>query len=138
MKNETILFSTYFKKIALVLAISSFLYLVINQFNSNLNQSDEQFIVWIFRDILLISLLVFAFAKDKKESKELNKLKFKALKNAFLVGAGIWIFESVTELAFSKGDMNMKSSYEILLIMLVLYLINFYWSKGNCDQNEKD
>lgn len=134
---KSILFPTYLKKIAIVLAVLSFLFIVINHFNSNLIQSDEQFIVWIFKDILLILLLIIAFAKDNNESKELNELKFKALKNAFLVGAGIWVFESIMELAFSKGDMDMKSSYEILVIILVLYFINFYWSKANQDENEK-
>ena len=126
----------YFKKIGFILACLSFLFLFINHFNPDLIETNEELIKWIFKDILLISLLYIAFGNCKNESKNLIKLKFKALKSAFLIGAGILIFESITEMAFNKGGIDVKSGYEIVVIILVLYLINYYWSKDNKNQDE--
>lgn len=132
------LLPNYFKRIGFVLASLSFLFLIINYFNSDLLQSNELIIKWIFKDILLISLLVMAFSKDKNESKEFYKLKYKSLKNSFLLGAGILIFESITELAFAKDGIDTKSGYEIIVFIVIWYLLNFHWDKNHQKSVKED
>lgn len=135
---KSFLLPVHFKKIASVLAILSFLVLTINHFNSEFFGLDEHVVEWGSKNGLLIFLLIIAFGKGRNESKDLNQLKFKSLKSAVLLAAGILIFESLVEAIFSKDDMDIKSGYEILFFILMFYFINFYWTKNmiNTDKNK--
>ena len=125
------LLPNYYKKIGLIFGSLSFIFLAINLFYPDLIQSSQQLIKWIFKDILLISLLLIAFAKEKNESEQLNKLRFEKLKQSVLFGGVVLIFDSISELAFDKGDMDMKTGYEIMLMILFFYLITYNLKKYN-------
>ena len=86
---------------------------------------------WIFEDLLLISLLFIAFAKEKNDSEELNKIRLEKLKQSIIFGAVVLIFDSISDLAFDKGDMDMKTGYEIILMVLFFYLITYNLRKYN-------
>ena len=127
------LLPNYFKKIGLIFGSFSIIFLILNLSYPDLIQSNQQLIKWIFKDVLLISLLLIAFAKDKNESDQLHKIRFEQLKRSVLFGGLVLVFDSISELAFDKGHMDMKSGYEIMLLVLFFYLISYNFKKYNYD-----
>ena len=125
------LLPNYFKKIGLIFGSLSIIFLISNLSYPDLVQSNQQLVKWIFKDLLLISLLLIAFAKEKNESEQLNKIRFEKLKQSVLFGGVVLIFDSISELAFDKGDMDMKTGYEIVLMILFFYLITYNLRKYN-------
>ena len=125
------LLPNYFKKIGLIFGSLSIIFLISNLSYPDLIQSNQQLVKWIFKDFLLISLLLIAFAKEKNESEQLNKIRFEKLKQSVLFGGVVLIFDSISELAFDKGDMDMKTGYEIVLMILFFYLITYNLRKYN-------
>src|SRR6056297_3637242 len=104
MKNN--LLPNYYKKIGLILSVLSFIFLVVNLFYPDIIQWHQELIKWIFKDILLISLLLVAFAREKAESDKTNKLRTARLKQSFLFGVAVLVLDSISELSFNLKEVE--------------------------------
>ncbi|WP_026933131.1 hypothetical protein [Christiangramia echinicola] len=120
------LLPTHYKNIAFITGILSLLILIFNMFYQELFESNNLFFKWIFKNIFLISLLVFSFTQEKIETDEISLLRFERLKQAVIFGGVILVFDSISELIFYHGHIDMKSGYEIMVMVLLFYLITFH------------
>ena len=120
------LLPTYYKNIGLVIGSLSLLILLFNMFYQELFDSNNLLFKWIFKDIFLISLLIISFAQEKIETNEISLLRFDRLKQSVIFGGIILVFDSISELVFYHGHMDMKSGYEIMVMILLFYLITFH------------
>jgi len=77
----------------------------------------------------LTSLLLLVFTKEKVETDVIKKIRFERLKQSLIFGAAVLILDSISELSFNIGDIEMKSGYEIMIMILLFYLITFSYKK---------
>ncbi|MFV8226471.1 hypothetical protein [Christiangramia aquimixticola] len=80
---------------------------------------------WIFKDLILLSLLMICFSKEKRENDKLIPIRFKHLKNAFVFGCLYWLIDSIWALIFSESPDQMIDAHEILVLIILFYSINF-------------
>mgnify|MGYP001056890845 CR=1 FL=1 len=124
------LLPNYYKKIGLGLFALSLIGFTLNLFYSDVISMDPQLLKWIFKDVLLIALLFIAFSREKEESEHLNTIRFEKLKDSVLVGGVFILLDSISELVFYDGNLDMSSGYKILIVMLLYYIITYNFKKG--------
>ena len=120
----------YYKKVGLSLFALSLIGFTLNLFYSDVISIDPQLLKWIFKDVLLIALLFIAFSREKEESEHLNTIRFEKLKDSVLVGGVFILLDSISELVFYDGNLDMSSGYKILIVMLLYYIITYNFKKG--------
>lgn len=86
--------------------------------------------MWIVKDLIFICLFIIAFAKEQKETKEIRKLRSDKLKRAILFGGVIILFDSFSNLIFDFENIDLKSRYEIIVIVLLFYIVTFNFQKN--------
>lgn len=125
------LLPNYFKKIGLITAITSFILLILIYFYSEqISFSfNQEIIKWIFKDIILISLFFISFAKEKNETEKIYKLRFQGLKQSVIFGGVVLILDSISEIVFNNGEIEMKSGYEIMIMISLFYIVAFNFEK---------
>lgn len=125
------LLPNYFKKIGLITAVVSFAGMIFINFYQDLISIGiaQEIILWIVKDLILISLLVIAFSKERAETDKISKLRFQRLKQAVIFGGAVLILDSISELAFGRGDIEMKSGYEIMIMITLFYIVTFHFEK---------
>ncbi|WP_157594927.1 hypothetical protein [Psychroflexus tropicus] len=57
-------------------------------------------------------------------------MRFEILKDSVVVGGVFILLESISELAFNNGDLDISSGYDILVIMLFYYVFTYNFKKG--------
>jgi hypothetical protein len=126
------LLPNYFKKIGLITGIISFILLILIHFYSEQISfsSNQEIIKWIIKDIILISLLFISFAKEKNETEKIFKIRFQRLKQSVIFGGAVLILDSISELAFNNGEIEMKSGYEIMIMIILFYVVTFNFEKN--------
>lgn len=128
--NENLL-PNYFKKIGIITGIASIIFLILFHFYSEqLSFSLNQDIIkWILKDIFLISLLLISFTKEKIETEKIYKIRFQRLKQSVIFGGAVLILDSISELSFNIGEIEMKSGYEIMVMITLFYIVTFHFEK---------
>ncbi len=86
---------------------------------------------WIFKNILLVSLLVLVFSKEKTESQKINTIRFQQSRNALGFGVFVIVLDSLSEIIFWDGNFEMKTGFTIMVMVLLYYLIIFTYKKYN-------
>ncbi|WP_034893257.1 hypothetical protein [Gillisia sp. Hel_I_29] len=123
------LLPNYYKKIGLTFGLLSLIFLILNLYYPDLINSNKELIKWICKDIFLTSLLLLVFTKEKVETDVIKKIRSERLKQSLIFGAAVLILDSISELSFNIGDIEMKSGYEIMIMILLFYLITFSYKK---------
>lgn len=133
------LLPNYFKKIGILTGLVSFLCYLLFGLNHELFSFtyDREIVSYISKDIIVISLFFIAFAKEKRPIKNLNALRFEKLKQALIFGGVILIYDSISEIIFRSGEMEMESGYEVMITALLFYIVTFYFELYNLPE-EKD
>ena len=88
-------------------------------------QLEQARIGWIIKDIILISLLVITFSKDKNETKKIKDLRVQELREAVIFGGFILIVQSVQEIIFWDGHYEIEDGFEIMVAILLYYIVVF-------------
>ena len=114
-----------YQKIGLILGIISILVLIPYYFDLEFLISKNLAIKDIFKNILLTSILLIAFSKEKHETDQTKKIRLDSLKRAILFGGLILILESVLKLILDSTNFGIRSGYEIMVLILLFYLIIF-------------
>lgn len=132
MRIKENLLPNYFKIIGLVVAILSAALLWFMYANpESLPFTHLEIQKWIVKDMLLVSLLFMIFSREKKESQKIKMLRLDKAKRALIFGALLLIFDSVREMIFFDGKFEMKSGFELIVLILVFYLLVFLLRKYN-------
>ncbi|MCH4822095.1 hypothetical protein ML462_02830 [Gramella lutea] len=136
---KVVLLPNYFKKIGIITGlISSLCYFVFGIDHEMLDLSyDREVVGFITKDMIVISLLFIAFAKEKSQIQNLDTIRFEKLKQAMIFGAVILIYDSISEIIFRSGEMEMESGYEVMITGLLFYIVTFYFELYNLPK-EKD
>lgn len=124
------LLPNYFKNIAITVGIAALGTLLLKYFLNGLLNFDQLRLGWILKVIILISLFVITFSKDKNESIKINELRLFELTRAVGFGGFILILDAIQELLFWDGGYRMKSGYEIMISILAFYLVFFTYQKS--------
>ena len=123
MKKE--LLPNYYQKIGLIFGLISILILTTYYFELELIKSSKDIIKSIFENILLASLLLIVFTKEKYETDKINLIRLGTLKRALIFGGLILIFESILKLIWNSDFFEIRSGYEIMIMILLFFLIIF-------------
>ena len=114
----------------MISAITSVL-LLLPLFTVELFYNDLAYVEFGLKTVLLISLLMMVFARDKKESDELNLIRYDKLKRSLLFFAGWFIIESLLDTFILEKNQSSISGYEMLIILLLFYLVIYNFRQMN-------
>ncbi|MCC8360173.1 hypothetical protein [Salinimicrobium sediminilitoris] len=120
----------YWKMIALALFVLAIGIWFVNAANPELINLDPYKFSWILKIIILISLLLFVSTKEKVENERTATLRSSCIKTAFNFGAFFLVYEFFAEIIFQGENAEVISGYELMMLMLVFYYLNFYFKKN--------
>lgn len=129
---KEILLPNYFKKIGLIAgSLCVVAFVILFGLLQNINSTVPlEIAMWIVKDLIFICLLFIAFAKEQKETEEIRKLRYEKLKRAVLFGGIILLFSSFSDLIFDFENIDQKSGYEIMVVVLLFYIATFNFEKS--------
>ena len=81
---------------------------------------------WIFKTMILASLLLFVFSREKLEKEKYAQLRINSLFSAVPAGGFLVIFEFFSEVLFEGEKAEITSGYRIMVFVLLMYYLNFY------------
>lgn len=116
------LLPNYSKKIAFPVGILCLFGLIFTGTMATSVQIDETVIEWILKDLLLISLLVLVWSREKEESPAIQMARYRELLSAVIFGVILVIYDSIAH----EDPSEMRSSYQLMLMMLIYYLFLFF------------
>ena len=122
--NDRLLPNQY-KLIAFVIFIISIIAFILKIPLADLVQLEQARITWIIKDIILISLLVITFSKDKNETQKITDLRVRELSGAVIFGGFLLIIQSIQEILFWDGHYEIEDGFEIMVAILLYYIIVF-------------
>ncbi|MCI4669417.1 MAG: hypothetical protein MRZ79_14885 [Bacteroidia bacterium] len=117
-----------FKVIGLVastLSLMGWLYVLFNQLN-------PPYLLVVFQDLLLISMLLITISKEKVEDEYIHQLRLVSFGTAFVAGVFHAVFQPLVNYVFEGINQPDPSSYRgfdgffTLLIMLAFQIIIFH------------
>ena len=120
-----------YKRIGLMISAITSVLLLLPLFTVDLFYSDLAYVEFGLKTVLLISLLMMVFARDKKESDELNLIRYDKLKRSLLFVAGWFIIESLLDTFILEKNQSSISGYEMLIILLLFYLVIYNFRQMN-------
>ena len=123
------LLPNYYKKIGLTVAGVSLFLLIINTPYLKFYNFNPEILDWILKDIILVALLMIAFAKEKVESRKITEIRFNKLKQSVIFGGFVLIMDSLSQIVIHSQVTNMKDGFYIMIMILLFYLITFNFRK---------
>lgn len=127
---EKKLLPNYSKKFALPAAVICIVSLIFTGPLAASIQVDENVVEWILKDLLLLSLVVIVLSREKEETQEIHKIRIRGLIEAIGFGVVVLIYDSVSNIFYQNGLEEMRSGYELMLMMLSYYLFFFFIKKN--------
>jgi len=124
------LLPSYSKKIAIITAIVAIIAFFSKVLVAEIIAVDETRIGIIFKTLLIVSLFVLVFSKEKNESKDVKKLRSQELKGALLFGGFLLLVDSIQDVIFGEGSYETKSGDGLMIAILLFYLISFAIKKN--------
>ena len=124
------LLPSYSKKIAIVIAIVAIIAFFSKVLVAEIIAVDETRIGIIFKTLLIVSLFVLVFSKEKNESKDIKRLRSQELKGALLFGGFLLLVDSIQDVIFGEGSYETKSGDGLMIAILLFYLISFAIKKN--------
>lgn len=130
MKNnpESFLLPKRFKMLGLSTAIVAILAIAVSFLFAEQIGIDRSILLNIGKLLFLFGLLFLSFSKEKEESPRLKKLRLKNLTAAIIFGSVMTALDLLWNLVY-RSDLEPKSGYEILVMILVYYLVLFNFNK---------
>lgn len=122
---KIILLPHYFKKIALLIFILAITTLIINTIYPEVFNIENSKINWILKILILASLLTSIFTKEKNETEKISQLRLNTILVSVGFGVAFLIIDTISQLIFSDGKYDMKSGYELMMIIFLYYFITF-------------
>ncbi|WP_405199124.1 hypothetical protein [Christiangramia sp. LLG6405-1] len=122
--NDRLLPNQY-KLIAFVIFIISILAFILKIPLADLVQLEQARMSWIIKDIVLISLLIITFSKDKNETQKIQNLRVQELRGAVIFGGFILLIHSIQEILFWDGRYQIEDGFELMIAILLYYIIVF-------------
>ncbi len=122
--NERLL-PNYYKKIAFITGIIGVIAFILKFPLGDFVQLEQPRIDWILKDIILISLLIITFSKDKNETEKVKNLREQELRSAVIFGGFLLIINSIQEIFFWDGNYEIEDGFEIMVAILLYYIIVF-------------
>lgn len=120
----------YWKLISLGIFVLTMTLWFVNAANPELINLDPYKFSWILKIIILLSLLLFVSTKEKTETERTAALRSNSLQSAFTFGAFFLVYEFFAEILFQGENAEIISGYELMMLMLVFYYLNFYIKKN--------
>ena len=120
----------YCRKIALVLFTLAIAGWFLNTAQPDLLKLQPFLLGWIFKILILASLLLFIFSREKQETERITQLRISSLFTAVPAGCLLVIFEFFAEVLFEGENADITSGYDIMVFVLLMYYIPFYIKKN--------
>ena len=120
----------YFKKIALIIFILAMTTLIINTIYPEIINLENSKTNWVLKILILASLLTSMFTKEKNETEKIAQLRLKTILVSVGFGVAFLIIDMISDLIFSDGKYDMKSGYEMMMIIFLYYFITFSIKKN--------
>lgn len=129
MKKD--LLPNYFKKVGLIVGfILLTSLLVIHFYPEQISVSQNQEIIkWIIKDLILISLLLISFSKEKNDTDQIYKIRFQKLKQSVIFGGAVLILDLISEIIYNNDNIEVKSGYEIMVMITLFYIVTFNFER---------
>jgi len=123
------LLPSQYKMIAFIIFIISIIAFILQNPLANLVQLEQARMSWIIKDIVLISLLLITFSKDKNETQKVKDLRVQELRGAVIFGGFILIIHSIQEILFWDGRYQIEDGFELMVAILLYYIVVFNFKK---------
>ena len=128
-KHKAGLLPHYFKKIGMVLLIMAFIpAIIVKYIGIELAQASKEVFKILLMNIVILSLLLVAFAKDKVEDEKTIFFRVKSLTIAFIWAVLFVVLKPLTDVIF-KNKIENENAQGLVLSMLFVYLIFYYLQK---------
>ncbi len=118
------------RKIVLPILLFLILGLVFSAPLADFINLEEIRLSWVFKDLILLSIIAFVFSKEKNETSHVQKIRIQKLIECLGFGVVVVIFDSLSAIFYSQESFEMKNSYELLLLIFSYFLISFYITKN--------
>ena len=118
------------RKIALILFTVAILGWILNTAKPDLINIGPFLLGWIFKVLILTSLLLFVFSREKVETERYTQLRINSLFSAVPAGGFLVIFEFFMEVLFEGENAEITSGYNIMMFVLLVYYTGFYIRKN--------
>ncbi|MFV9482315.1 hypothetical protein ACNI3T_00680 [Christiangramia sp. ASW11-125] len=122
--NDRLLPNQY-KLIAFVIFIISIIAFILKIPLADLVQLEQARMSWIIKDIVLISLLIITFSKDKNETQRVQNLRVQELIGAVIFGGFILLIHSIQEILFWDGRYQIEDGFELMIAILLYFIVVF-------------
>lgn len=127
---KDILLPHSWKMIALGIFVLAMAVWFINAANPEFINLDPYKFSWILKIIILTSLLLFVFTKEKDENERIAQLRSRCLFTAVMVGVIILIMEVFMEILFQGENAEITTGYELMMVVLLVFYLSFYIKKN--------
>lgn len=120
----------YYKKIAISTGILGIvLWTIINSYPDFIN-IQPYILIWIAKMGILLSLLIFVFAKEKVESEYIAKLRTNNILVSFISGVVFLVLDTGIEIVYAGENFEMTSGYGLMMLIFLIYSVRFYIKKN--------
>lgn len=128
-KKEYILFPHYFKKLGVIVIVSTFaIGLILKLMNVEFVSTNKETFKLFAMSMLIVGLLLIAWSKEKMEDEMSMYIRLNAIAWTFIWTISYVIFQPIAELVVGNVPRNVTGQ-QIVLIMLIAFIAMFYLLK---------
>ena len=120
----------HFKKIAISTSVLAIILWVITTANPDLINIQSYILDWIFKMIVLLSLVVYVFSAEKIESERIIRLRRENILVSFMTGVLFLVIDPILEILYVGEQFEMMTGYELMMVILLVYSVRFFIKKN--------
>lgn len=120
----------YWKKIAQLLFLITIALWILDAALADVVSLDPITVKWILKMLILGSLLILALSREKLETEKMAKLRINNGLVSLGAGIGYLLFQDAIAVLYMGSGSETTSGYELLLVMLSVYVFRFYIKKN--------
>lgn len=120
----------YFKKVAIFSCVLAIVLWAITSANPELLNIPAYLLDWTFKTVILLSLVVYVFTREKIETERISRLRRENIQVAFVTGVLFLIVDPILEMLYAGENFELMSGYELMMVILLVYSLRFFIKKN--------
>lgn len=127
---KELLLPNYFKKIAIATGIPAIILWCVLSANPEMVDIPQLILTWIFKMMVLLSLLIYILSKEKTDDQRIAQLRMENIGVSFLAGVGYLVIDTFVEILYAGENFEIMSGYQLLMLIFLVYLVRFHIKKN--------
>lgn len=120
----------FYKKIALSTGVLGIVFWTIISGNPDFINIQSFILIWVSKMVILLSLLIFVFTKEKVESEYIAQLRINNILVSFISGVMFLVLDTCIEIVYVGKNFEMVSGYSLMMLIFLIYSVRFYIKKN--------